>query len=202
MPAEDSYLLAVLNSQLANFYLASTSATYRGGYLRLKGQYVEEFPICQVAFRMAKTEREVAVNEIVEAYEAVIGKSATGENHEETSILELVETHLAAEPERTEVVHDLLTELAERMNDFIAERAPLNLSILDYLGNYSDGQTLSKFYQPPSGLAESILTDTTEDHENLKIEMWNSGSHSFCLSVLFFGNNENEWIGTCFVKYR
>ena len=45
----------------------------------------------------------------------------------------------------------------------------LNLSLPDYLGTYTDGELLGERYQPPAGLADSILTATTADYENLRI---------------------------------
>ncbi|MBN1259112.1 MAG: N-6 DNA methylase [Anaerolineae bacterium] len=45
IPGNDLYLLAVLNSKAAFFYLSRTNAVYRGGYLRFFGQYLEPLPI-------------------------------------------------------------------------------------------------------------------------------------------------------------
>jgi len=64
-------------------------------------------------------------------------------------------------------------ELGEKSEALIAYREQknaLNLSLPDYLGNYADGPTLGELYQPPAGVADSILTDTTEKREKLKLE--------------------------------
>jgi type I restriction-modification system DNA methylase subunit/REP element-mobilizing transposase RayT len=48
IPSNDLYLLGILNSKLANFYLSSVCAGLEGGgkiYLRFFGQYLEGFPI-------------------------------------------------------------------------------------------------------------------------------------------------------------
>lgn len=45
IPEEDWYLLAVLNSELAWWYLANIVAEIRGGYMRFKAQYLETLPV-------------------------------------------------------------------------------------------------------------------------------------------------------------
>ena len=47
----------------------------------------------------------------------------------------------------------------------------LNLSLLDHLGNYSDGPTLSDIglSQPPRGSADSILQETATEKPNLRV---------------------------------
>ncbi len=39
------YLLALLNSKLTTFWLSRTSTVFRGGYLALNRQYIEEIPL-------------------------------------------------------------------------------------------------------------------------------------------------------------
>ena len=46
-----------------------------------------------------------------------------------------------------------------------------DFDLLDYLGNYEDGPTLGEFYQPTSGLAESVLADTEADSEFEKLRV-------------------------------
>ncbi len=48
-------------------------------------------------------------------------------------------------------------------------RALMNVNIRDYIGNYSDGKTLEEIYIPASGVSETILDDTKDERENLKI---------------------------------
>lgn len=50
---DDLYLLAVLNSRLANFYFSEVCAGLEGGgvvYLRFFGQYIERFPVRKIDF--------------------------------------------------------------------------------------------------------------------------------------------------------
>ncbi|EMA52027.1 putative restriction/modification enzyme [Halococcus morrhuae DSM 1307] len=57
------------------------------------------------------------------------------------------------------------------MVDVRKQRSNLNLDLLDYLGNYEDGPILGERYQPASGLAESVLTDTAADSEFAKLRV-------------------------------
>ncbi len=48
LPTDDLYLLALLNSSVAQFYFVQTCAALEGGgeaYLRFFGQYLEQFPV-------------------------------------------------------------------------------------------------------------------------------------------------------------
>ncbi len=64
-----------------------------------------------------------------------------------------------------------LNEPVENIVDLIASLRSLNLELLDHLGSYDDGQTLEEigFAQPPAGAADSILTDTAADRDNLRV---------------------------------
>lgn len=66
--------------------------------------------------------------------------------------------------------HELETHV-ESMLTASRERKRLNLSLLDYLGLYEDGPTISDvgFNQPPENAANSILQQTTEQKPNLRV---------------------------------
>jgi type I restriction-modification system DNA methylase subunit len=44
------YLLGILNSRLSTFYLRKVSSTFRGGYIALNRQYIEQLPIRTINF--------------------------------------------------------------------------------------------------------------------------------------------------------
>jgi len=44
------YLLGLLNSTLSTFYLKKISSTFRGGYIALNRQYIEQIPIRTINF--------------------------------------------------------------------------------------------------------------------------------------------------------
>jgi hypothetical protein len=58
IPKADNYLLALLNSQVTNFYLQSVTASYRGGYMSMKAQYIENIPIREIEFTTDEAERK------------------------------------------------------------------------------------------------------------------------------------------------
>jgi hypothetical protein len=68
-----------------------------------------------------------------------------------------------------------VANIAKYVDKMLKQKATLenlNLSLLDHLGNYSDGQPLPEigFSQPPTNSADSILHETTKTREKLQIE--------------------------------
>ena len=74
-------------------------------------------------------------------------------------------------PEISDTKREKLSSLAKKITGLIEDKNDLNLSLLDHLGSYSDGQTLSDIglTQPPKGAADSILQQTTEQRPNLRV---------------------------------
>jgi hypothetical protein len=64
-----------------------------------------------------------------------------------------------------------LTDFAKKMGSLRADRASLNLNLLDYLGNYSEERSLAEigFTQPPESAADSVLQQTAEQKPNLRV---------------------------------
>jgi hypothetical protein len=64
-----------------------------------------------------------------------------------------------------------LRELTERATSLRDDRYDLNLDLLDYLRSYDSEKRLSETgtYQPPSGVGDTHLAGTTEDHDSLRI---------------------------------
>jgi len=73
--------------------------------------------------------------------------------------------------DRTDSVEDVLSELSSQMMSLGSERKQLNTHLPDYLGNYSLGPKLSELdgFQPASGVADTIISTTIEDYENLRV---------------------------------
>lgn len=63
----------------------------------------------------------------------------------------------------------LISVLSEKIQELIQQKSTVNTEIKDYLGNYSEGKTLGEMYIPVEGLSDSILTDTKEERDNIKI---------------------------------
>jgi type II restriction/modification system DNA methylase subunit YeeA/tRNA1(Val) A37 N6-methylase TrmN6 len=68
-------------------------------------------------------------------------------------------------------VEDALSELSSQMMSLGSERKQLNTHLPDYLGDYSFGVSLTelKGSQPAPGVADSIISCTSEDYENLRV---------------------------------
>jgi hypothetical protein len=62
-----------------------------------------------------------------------------------------------------------IEELAQELLDLNDELESLNLDLLDYIGGYDDGDTLGDIYFPAEGVSDSILTDTTDERDSLRI---------------------------------
>ena len=103
LPIDDLFLLALLNSRLTTFCLENTSATFRGGYLRLFGQYVERLPVCEIRFVTSSGERTTTVNAAKTQYE----------QNNQSVLLAWADAELASN--RNDTIHDLLAFLAEQM---------------------------------------------------------------------------------------
>src|SRR5699024_10642625 len=69
------------------------------------------------------------------------------------------------------IAHGLLSNLVREIAEYKRDVTDMNLDLLDYLGTYEDGPTLGEFYQPTSGLAASVLTDTEADSEFEKLRV-------------------------------
>jgi hypothetical protein len=70
-----------------------------------------------------------------------------------------------------------LRELAKKAAELKNQRTALNLELFDYLGIPSDelpkskaGNTLSDLQMPVAGVADTPLTETTDEYEGLRIE--------------------------------
>jgi len=64
-----------------------------------------------------------------------------------------------------------LQKYAHESREIREQRSVLNLDLFDHLGTYSDGSTLGEigFTQPAQGVAESVLSETTEAKPNLRV---------------------------------
>jgi hypothetical protein len=150
------FLTAILNSSLLSWYFIRTSnKIIADSFPRISLDDVEELPLPEIDFTGSE-------HSPPSSFEGVLSElTHTGQDIELPDRLR----------ERTKSTHDFVSELcAQRMAD-TEKRRNLNLDLLDYLGTYEDGPTLGEFYQPASGLAESMLTDTAADSEFAKLRV-------------------------------
>jgi len=160
VPQDDYYLLALLNSSLLELKLKSISPQVRGGYYRYKTEYLGRIPIFEIDSKTPESERSEMVSQLLENYQEYING---GEKIP-------VNTH-------DDVLRDFLAELSERMVTYYRNHHALNLNLLDYLGIPSDelpdskaGDTLGDLQMPAGGVADTPLTETTDEYEGLRIE--------------------------------
>ena len=113
IPTPDLYLLALLNSHLTFYYLKHICTVLgeadRRGRLRFFSQYMESLPIRRINFTTPDSERRRQLEKAKTLYDFCLNKGGT------ECVLGFVRHHLAADPERSDIVHDLLAFLAEQM---------------------------------------------------------------------------------------
>ena len=160
LPDEDyspGYLLAILNSSLLSWIFPRTSnKVISDTFPRISVSDIKKLPIPEISFSNGGTETVLSDSNL----EQVLG---TLENPE-SSIDIGTESGL-------ERIHALLSELAMKRTDYTEEMDSFNLDLFDHLGTYSDGPTLAavSFTQPAEGVAESVLSETTEEKPNLRV---------------------------------
>jgi len=112
---ENLVLLSYLNSKLLWWFLKKISAERAGGFIEAKPIYVSQIPIPQIPLTTPSPEREQHLQELKELHTSYI------ETGDLAPTLDRVREHLSATPERSDapnrsdVVHELLAFLAERM---------------------------------------------------------------------------------------
>ena len=113
IPTSDLYLLALLNSRITFYCLKHICAVLgeadQRGRLRFFSQYMEELPIRRINFATPADERNRQLEKAKTLYQRCLDRGSTD------CVLGFVKHHLTADPERSDVVHDLLAFQAEQM---------------------------------------------------------------------------------------
>lgn len=155
------YVTALLNSKLHNWRYRQLGKLkdYRYKYSR---NAITQLPIRKIDFTTPESVRQDAVEVLESKYQ-----SSVQENDSYDQVLTLLQEQF--DRGRMDVGHDIIGRLTEQIIDLKDTYEQINLSLLDYLGTYGDGPTLGNLYQPPAGLADSILTDTATERANLRV---------------------------------
>ncbi len=170
-----SFLLSLLNSRLFSYlYVAQSTVASRDDFPQVTLADLRHLPIRKIAFTTPEDARAAAVEEAVAAYEEAVAtqRAASLSTDEDAApVLNLVDAHLTATPERADVVHDLLAHLAREMTDLHAQRRGYHLDLFDYLQVRDDGPALDGLgrYRPAPGVTDGLLAATTETHDGLRI---------------------------------
>jgi hypothetical protein len=134
--------------------------------------FADKLPIRKIDFNTPENEREQHVEALIRDYEAARRSDTPSAN---TTVLNAVEDHLSADPEKADVVHDLLAHLACEMTRLKEERHTYHLDVTDYVAAPESGQdggvglrAIGR-YQPVPGATDSLLAATTEQRDGLRI---------------------------------
>jgi hypothetical protein len=118
------------------FFLQQTGTNLRGGYFRMKTAYLNPFPIPRIDFTTPAAERAALVEQAIARYEDAL---TTGRSDDETTGLP------------TDVIHDLLAHLAERMIALNREKQQrIDAFYLDLEG-VTDADTYAKLQKGKQG---------------------------------------------------
>ena len=118
-----NFLLAVLNSRLISAYLRQVCPPKLQGYSRFNANNLNQIPVRRITFVTSVDERE----RLTEKGRRLYGQFC--EKWDYASVLGFVEHQLAQEPERADVVHDLLAFLAEQMIALNKQRQKLEKAL-------------------------------------------------------------------------
>jgi hypothetical protein len=77
-----------------------------------------------------------------------------------------------------------IEELSQELLDLNDEYENLNLDLLDYIGGYDNGRTLGDIYFPAEGISNSILTDTSDEQDSLRLGTIKLSQNSDGLTLL------------------
>jgi hypothetical protein len=101
------FLCAVLNSKLLDWERKRRTRDEGQAFAQLSGTDLQKLPIRQIAFGIPASRRKALLKEAQAL--VMVGN--------ESELLGFVSSRLSAQPEESDVVHDLLASLAERMID-------------------------------------------------------------------------------------
>jgi hypothetical protein len=151
----EKYLLSIINTDVLWYFLKNTGYALRGGYFTFKTDYLH--PFC-VPLPPKMSNDQFDTSQFLTQYTNFLSHNNS--------------VRQAFDWENTlDNAGDILPTLADKMIEHQGRQKSLNLSLLDHLGAYSDGPTLSDIglTQPPRGSADSILQQTAEEKPNLRV---------------------------------
>jgi len=119
----------IIPTNINIYYLSSI---LNSGYYTYSSTFLKEIPIRRISFTTPADRRAALVDEAKALYTQYLNTPA-----EPAPLLDFVGERLGAEPEESDVVHDLLAHLAERMIEMNKEK---NAEIKAFLG-FLEGET-------------------------------------------------------------
>jgi len=107
------YTTGIVASKITSWYFKKVFATgtLQGSYTDTYPKQVRAFPICRISFTTPANRREALVNEAMDMYKVFVDTKNL------QPLLTFTNTRLIAEPEESDVIHDVLEYLTEKMVD-------------------------------------------------------------------------------------
>lgn len=141
------FYLSVLNSTLTWFYIYQTSTILENDFRRFTKSYLSPLPIPEVQTESSPEDNNNRYDEQLERF------------------------YQTGQTPSTEEPTTILAYLGRALFNLNDELGTLNLQLIDHLGTYQNGSTLSEIglTQPPENVVDSILQQTAEQHSNLRI---------------------------------
>lgn len=121
------YVCAILNSKAGEKYHKTHSKLKRGGYYEYYEEKLSLFPIRRISFTTSPDRRAVLIEQAKALYAEFLVAL------ESQKILGFVSARLSAAPEESDVMHDLLAHLAERMIEMNKDKNAEIKGFMDYL---------------------------------------------------------------------
>ena len=145
-----AYVLAILNSQLlSRCFVARSEIAKRDDFPQLDIATVREFPIRRISFTTLTEKRERLVGEGKELAADTVNELVTNKRmgdrgfvysfaeFVDSSLCRWLDARLTADPEQSDVVHDLLAHLAEQMITMNKEKQAETRGFLGWLAGYT-----------------------------------------------------------------
>jgi hypothetical protein len=152
IPSEDFYLIGLLNSTLLEALFRIDSPSVRGDYHRYKNEYVKDLPVPQINSDECI---QFSNNDLQNKYGNIL------RNTRNIKILPSFDGGSLS-------IKKLLAELSQEISRDTQSRQNLNLNLLEYFGNYTEGSDLPDIglFQPTES---NILDTTSEEYNNLRV---------------------------------
>ncbi|MGB9955091.1 Eco57I restriction-modification methylase domain-containing protein (plasmid) [Haloferax prahovense] len=159
------YLTALLNSSVLRFVFELITPYLSGGYYRYQPQYIHQLPIIIPESRDT-AEQAQSIQDVL-AQDADLTESQNG------------------------VRYTQLIECAEVQRESVDRRRSLNLNLLDYLGDFSEGTKLADvgLFQPTE---PGILNNTSKEYDNLRIGSVKTRRDGYDVTIFATGRYKPE----------
>jgi len=137
------FLTSIINARLLNWVhlIKYYSGRIPEGSLRYPVSFLERLPIRHISFTTPQEERErlikIGITAATEWIESTEGLSVSFSLFSGSNLGRWLDARLTAEPEQSDVVHDLLAHLAEQMIEMNKQKQAEVRGFLDWLADYT-----------------------------------------------------------------